>query len=111
MSGRSAARQRAKRVDSLLCDVGPRLSGSVALVALGAYGRCELTSRGEAELLVLHTGQLTLPWVTESVCYPLWGQAVRIEPSLLTLAECAADARRSWSAAIHFLDARFVGGD
>src|SRR5919199_14735 len=111
MSGRSAARQRANRVDSLLRDVGPRLSGSVALVALGAYGRCELTSRGEAELLFLHAGQLTLPWVTQAVCYPLWEQAVRVEPSVRTPAECAADVRRSWSAATRFLDARFVAGD
>ena len=111
MSGRSAARQRANRVDSLLGGVGPRLSGPVALVALGAYGRRELTSRGEAELLVLHAGQLTLPWVTEAVCYPLWEQAVRVEPSVRTLAECAADARRSWSAVTRFLDARFVAGD
>src|SRR5207253_2452555 len=102
MSGRSAARKRSDRVDSLLCGLSERLGGSVALVALGAYGRRELTPRGDAELLFLHDGQLTLAWVTEAVCYPLWEQAVRLEPSVRTLAECAADARRS-SQALDFL--------
>ena len=111
MSGRSAARKRSDRVDSLLCGLSTRLGGSVTLVALGAYGRRELTPRGDAELLFLHDGQLTLAWVTEAVCYPLWEQAVRLEPSVRTLAECAADARRSWSAASRFLDARLIGGD
>jgi [protein-PII] uridylyltransferase len=111
MSGRSAARQRTHRVDSLLGEIGPRLRGSAALVAIGAYGRCELTPRGDAELLLLHAGQLTLPWVTEAVCYPLWEQAVRIEPGVRTLAECAADVRRSWSATSRLLDARFITGD
>src|SRR5947209_8254820 len=111
MSGRAAARKRSDRVDSLLCGPSERLGGSVALVALGAYGRRELTPRGDADLLFLHDGQLTLAWVTEAVCYPLWEQAVRLEPSVRTLAECAADARRSWSAASRFLDARLIGGD
>jgi [protein-PII] uridylyltransferase len=111
MSGRSAARDRTHRVDSLLGEVSPRLSGSTALVAVGAYGRRELTPRGDAELLLLHTGQLTLPWVTQAVCYPLWEQAVRIEPILRTLAECASEARRSWSATSRLLDARFITGD
>jgi len=99
MSGSSAARKRSDRVDSLLGELAARLSGPLALVALGAYGRRELTPRSDAELLFLHAGQLTLAWVTEAVCYPLWEQAVRVEPSVRTLAECAADARRSWSAA------------
>ena len=111
MSGSSAARKRSDRVDSLLGELAARLSGPLALVALGAYGRRELTPRSDAELLFLHAGQLTLAWVTEAVCYPLWEQAVRVEPSVRTLAECAADARRSWSAASRVLDARFIGGD
>ena len=111
MSGSSAARERSDRVDSLLGEVSGRLSGSVALVALGAYGRRELTPRTDPEVFFVHTGQLALPRVTEAVCYPLWEQAVRVEPSVRTLDESAADARRSWSAATRFLDARFVVGD
>ena len=111
MSGRLAASQRTRHVDSLVGEVGLRLRGSTALVALGAYGRCELTPHGDAELLVLHEGQLTLAWVTEAVCSPLWEQAVRVEPSLRTVAECAADVRRSFSATSRLLDARFISGE
>ncbi|MDQ6673306.1 MAG: hypothetical protein M3069_21625, partial [Chloroflexota bacterium] len=49
--------------------------------------------------------------VTELVCYPLWEDNIRAEPTVRTLFECAADARRSWSAATSFLDARLVAGD
>lgn len=82
------------------------------MVALGAYGRRELTPRTEAELVFLHPEQtdLAMSSVTEAVCYPLWERGVRIEPTVRTPAECAALARRSWSAAATFLDARLVSG-
>ena len=80
-------------------------------MALGAFGRRQLTPRAQADILFLHTGQLTLAWVTQAVCYPLWEQAIRVEPSVRTVAECAAEARHSWSATASYLDARLVYGD
>jgi [protein-PII] uridylyltransferase len=108
--GIAAARARSDDVDSRLSDLAGKLS-ECAVVALGAYGRRELTPRTDVEVLFLHQGELSTPWVTETVCYPLWEHNIRVEPIVRTLFECAADARRSWSAATSFLDARFVGGD
>jgi [protein-PII] uridylyltransferase len=87
------------------------LTGRAAIVALGGYGRRQLTPRSEVELLFLHRGELSTAEVTQSVCYPLWEQAVHVEPFVRTLDECTADARRSWSATSRFLDARFLAGD
>lgn len=70
-----------------------------------------MTPRAEVDVLFLHTGQLTLPSITETVCYPVWEEAIRVEASLRTVSEAAAEARRSWSATATFLDARLVGGD
>jgi [protein-PII] uridylyltransferase len=81
------------------------------VVALAAYGRRELTPRTEVDLLFLHQGDLSAMSVTETVCYPLWEHDIRVEPSVRTLTECDADARRSWSVATSFLDARLVAGD
>src|SRR4030088_3212890 len=106
-----AARERSDTVDLLLVELAEKLPAGAAVVALGAYGRRELTPRTEIDLLFLHTGELSSRWVTEAVCYPLWEHAIRAEPAVRTLAECAADARRSWSAAASFLDARFIAGD
>src|ERR1700694_3931470 len=110
----AAARERSDVVDRLVAQLSTKLEAAsevVAVVAVGAYGRRELTPRTDVELLFLHQGELSTPWVTEAVCYPLWEHNIRVEPSVRTLFECAADARRSWSAATSFLDARFVAGN
>jgi len=110
----AAARERSDGVDRRIAELSAKLnavSDSIAVVAVGAYGRRELTPRTDVELLFLHQGELSTPWVTEAVCYPLWEHNIRVEPSVRTLMECAADARRSWSAATSFLDARFVTGN
>jgi [protein-PII] uridylyltransferase len=111
--GIAAARERSDRLDQRIAELSTKLaavSDAVAVVALGAYGRRELTPRTEVELLFLHHGELNMPWVTEIVCYPLWEDNLRVEPTLRTLAECATDARRSWLAATSFFDARLVAG-
>ncbi|HLZ26982.1 MAG TPA: ACT domain-containing protein [Chloroflexota bacterium] len=109
--GIAAARERSDDVDRRVAELSTRLGEAVAVVALAAYGRGELTPRTDVEVLFLHSGEVSTPWVTEAVCYPLWEHNIRVEPSVRTLFECAADARRSWSAATSFLDARFVAGN
>src|SRR5437773_1634376 len=108
-----AAQERADRLDQRIAELSSTLtaaSDAVAVIALGAYGRKELTPRSEIELLFLHTGELTTPRVTEVVCYPLWEDNLRVEPTVRTLSECAADARRSLLAATSLFDARLITG-
>ena len=80
-------------------------------MALGAYGRRELTPRGDVDVLFLHDGQLEAREVTQAICYPLWEQSIRVEPTVRRLEECVVDARRSWTAVTGFLDARIVVGE
>jgi [protein-PII] uridylyltransferase len=111
--GIAAAQERSDRLDVRIAQLSASLtsqSDAIAVVALGAYGRRELTPRTEIELLFLHTGELTTPRVSEVVCYPLWEDNLRIEPTVRTLAEAAVDARRSLLAATSFFDARFIHG-
>jgi [protein-PII] uridylyltransferase len=109
--GIAAARARTARVDALIGKLADRLPPHAAAVALGAYGRAQLTPHSEPELLFLHRGDLSSADATQLICYPLWEQAIHVEPFVRTVDECAADARRSWSAMSRFLDARFVAGD
>ena len=111
--GIAAARERTDRLDQRIAELSAKLtavSDEIAVIALGAYGRRELTPRSEVELLFLHQGELTTPQVSEVVCYPLWEDNLRVEPTVRSLAECAADARRSLLAATSFFDARLIAG-
>jgi [protein-PII] uridylyltransferase len=109
--GIAAAEARTANVDTLVGGLVSRLKQPVALVALGAYGRRQLTPRSEVELLFLHRGGLSTADATQSVCYPVWEQAIHVEPFVRTLDECAADVRRTWAATSRFLDARHLAGD
>lgn len=109
--GIGSAARRTRHVDALVSSLADRLPAGVALVALGAYGRNQLTPRCEVELLFLHPGGLSSAQVSQAICYPLWEQAIPVEPIVRTPEECAADARRSWAAMSGLLDARHVAGD
>jgi len=100
-------------VDELVAPlVAPLASnGAAAAVALGSYGRQELTPHGEIELLVLHTGQLQPQHVTEAVWYPLWDRKLRLEPELKSLEQCVAESRVSLAAIVRYFDARLVAGE
>src|SRR5207237_6202526 len=118
LPGLRAAHERTDRVDAALQRFIGRLTAdakAVAVVALGAYGRRELTPLADVETLFLYdrandAEQFTRS-VTEAVCYPLWAQHLRIEPLVRTVSECAADARRSLAVATGLIDARRVDGD
>src|SRR5712691_485859 len=111
--GIAAAQERTDRLDQRIADLSQQLmsvSDEIAVIALGAYGRRELTPLSEVEVLFLHHGELTTPRVSEVVCYPLWEDNLRVEPMVRTLAECATDARRSLLAATTLFDARLITG-
>ncbi|MBV8718846.1 MAG: hypothetical protein JOZ65_27585, partial [Chloroflexi bacterium] len=78
--GIAAAEARTAGIDALVAGVATHLTYPVALVALGAYGRRQVTPWSEVELLVLHRGGLSTAEATQSVCYPLWEQAIHVEP-------------------------------
>jgi [protein-PII] uridylyltransferase len=111
--GLDAAHARAAMVDDLVREqVGStQLEHRIAAVALGAYGRQEVTPRSDIELLLVHDGSLDRRQLTESVLRPLWERELRLEPLVKTIAECATDAQRLLSGTMEILDARAIGGD
>src|SRR4051794_16810628 len=93
-AGIEAASARSLALDSLVAPLITALAsqGRVAAVALGAYGRKELTPATEAELLVLHDGRLSIFGVTQAIWYPLFEHTTHLEPALRTVDECLAEA-------------------
>src|SRR4051795_10219805 len=94
-AGIADARARSGAVDELVAPLLASLPPRVAAVALGGYGRQELTPHADIELLLLHDGELSSQQVTERVWYPLWEQQLHLDPAQRTIHEVHAEARQS----------------
>ncbi|MFE2725217.1 [protein-PII] uridylyltransferase [Kitasatospora sp. NPDC059327] len=82
----------------------------VALVAVGGYGRGELSPRSDLDVLLLHDGPLD-PALPERVWYPVWDAGVSLDHSVRTPAEARSVAAADLKAQLGLLDARHVAGD
>jgi [protein-PII] uridylyltransferase len=91
--------------------VGETGRGGVALVAVGGYGRGELSPKSDLDLLLLHDGRDDIAGVAERLWYPIWdsglklGHAVRTVPDAVKLADADLDTATS------LLDCRHLAGD
>ncbi|MDH6578904.1 [protein-PII] uridylyltransferase [Kitasatospora sp. MAP5-34] len=81
-----------------------------ALVAVGGYGRGELSPRSDLDVLLLHEGPLdaSLP---ERIWYPVWDSGIALDHSVRTLAEARKVAADDLKAQLGLLDARHLAGD
>jgi len=81
-----------------------------ALVAVGGYGRGELSPRSDLDLLLLHDGPLD-PELPERIWYPVWDGGAALDHSVRTLAEARSVAADDLKAQLGLLDARHLAGD
>jgi [protein-PII] uridylyltransferase len=90
--------------------VGEATAG-IALVAVGGYGRQELSPGSDIDVVLLHTGRPDIASIAERLWYPVWdagltlGHAVRSTREALTLAQEHLDTATS------LLSARHLAGD
>jgi [protein-PII] uridylyltransferase len=97
---------------------------SLALVALGGYGRAELNPLSDLDIMFLHHGQVvvgtkplpSLARLIDGILMPLWDLGFKVGSSVRTIAECveAANSRqdpRSMESKTALLEARLVVGD
>ncbi|MFJ3793772.1 [protein-PII] uridylyltransferase [Kitasatospora sp. NPDC090091] len=82
----------------------------VALVAVGGYGRGELSPRSDLDVLLLHDGPLD-PELPERIWYPVWDSGAALDHAVRTPAEARAVAAADLKAQLGLLDARHVAGD
>ncbi|MEU4067769.1 [protein-PII] uridylyltransferase [Streptomyces wedmorensis] len=86
----------------------------VALVAVGGYGRAELSPRSDLDLLLLHDGtadKAAVAALADSVWYPVWDLGLALDHSVRTPAEARATAGEDLKVQLGLLDARPVAGD
>jgi [protein-PII] uridylyltransferase len=118
--GPEAAELHTAEVDELVVDAFARAldecsrsdGAGVALVALGGYGRRELTPASDLDLLLLHRGLSTgaVSELHRALMYPLWDAGRQLGDRIREPREVLASLDHLEEAAA-FLDARFLTGD
>ncbi|MFD3530858.1 [protein-PII] uridylyltransferase [Streptomyces sp. NPDC058664] len=86
----------------------------VALVAVGGYGRAELSPRSDLDLLLLHdgsAGKAEIAALADRIWYPVWDLGLALDHSVRTPAEARATAREDLKVHLGLLDARPLAGD
>ncbi|WP_225800150.1 [protein-PII] uridylyltransferase [Streptomyces sp. NK15101] len=85
-----------------------------ALVAVGGYGRAELSPRSDLDLLLLHDGtadKAAVAALADRIWYPVWDLGLALDHSVRTPAEARATAGEDLKVHLGLLDARTVAGD
>jgi [protein-PII] uridylyltransferase len=122
-SGPGAARRRglAALTDAWLREVFTQASGEsdlgaagVALVAVGGYGRGELSPGSDLDLVLLHADRRHTSAVSnlaDGLWYPIWDTGVHLDHSVRTFDEARRLASTDLAVLLGLLDARHVAGD
>ncbi|MFE7482517.1 [protein-PII] uridylyltransferase [Streptomyces sp. NPDC057552] len=85
-----------------------------ALVAVGGYGRAELSPRSDLDLLLLHDGSAdaaAISALADGVWYPVWDLGLALDHSVRTPGEARKTAGEDLKVQLGLLDARPVAGD
>ncbi|MGI5357706.1 [protein-PII] uridylyltransferase [Streptomyces sp. CA-252508] len=85
-----------------------------ALVAVGGYGRGELSPRSDLDLLLLHDGTVdsaTVAALADRVWYPVWDLGLALDHSVRTPTEARRTAADDLKVQLGLLDARHLAGD
>ncbi|MFI2202628.1 [protein-PII] uridylyltransferase [Streptomyces sp. NPDC020192] len=85
----------------------------VSLVAVGGYGRGELSPRSDLDLLLLHDGGDTkaVAAVADRLWYPVWDLGLALDHSVRTPGEARKTAGEDVKVQLGLLDARHLAGD
>lgn len=86
----------------------------VSLVAVGGYGRGELSPRSDLDLLLLHDGSADgalIAALADRLWYPVWDLGLALDHSVRTPGEARRTAGDDLKVHLGLLDARHVAGD
>ena len=86
---------------------------ALALVAVGGYGRRELSLHSDIDIMILFKSIVPSPAkeLAKEMFFPLWDLGFDLGYGIRTAKDCLALAREDFEAFTSFLDARFICGD
>ncbi|WAZ24366.1 [protein-PII] uridylyltransferase [Streptomyces cinnabarinus] len=85
----------------------------ISLIAVGGYGRGELSPRSDLDLLLLHDGSDAdaVAALADRIWYPVWDLGLDLDHSVRTPAEARKTAGEDLKVQLGLLDARHIAGD
>ena len=112
----STRRRRADAMDERLRTLfdGSGAGDALALVAVGGYGRAELSPRSDVDVVLLHEPGLREPVVravADAIWYPLWDDGVDLDHAVRDTRQMRRAAADDLRAALGMLDLRHVAGN
>ncbi len=117
LSGQALLTEQSRLVDEFITlqfrvASGREDSDSIAVVALGGYGRSELFPYSDIDLLVLYREEAKeeMEKVVNGVLYPLWDTGLDVGHGVRTVDECMSHAKDDFFFQVAMLDARFLVG-
>ncbi len=114
--GRALCDAWTAEVDRWLCElVTAAVEGSdpsgVALVAVGGYGRAELSLQSDIDVLLLHAGREDIGELADRLWYPIWDAGMKLGHAVRTVKEALALAADDLDTATGLLQVRHLAGD
>ena len=94
----------------LWLEADPPESGA-ALVAVGGYGRAELSPGSDIDLWLLHDPKVPVADLAERIWYPIWDQNVKLGHAVRTIKETLSLAADDLDTATAVLSVRPIAGD
>ena len=86
-------------------------ASGAALVAVGGYGRAELSPGSDIDLYLLHEPGLDVVGLAERLWYPIWDQGQKLGHAVRTVKDTLSLAADDLDTATAVLSTRFVAGD
>jgi [protein-PII] uridylyltransferase len=115
LRGIAFCRAYAKAADEWLVELATKAigsaRGSVALLAVGGYGRGELSPYSDLDLLLVHDSLRGIDKVADQLWYPIWDEGIHLDHSVRTPKEVFAVGAEDLRVALGLLDARLIFGD
>lgn len=114
--GRELCRAYSDLIDAWLADLFAAAVESgggdgIALVAVGGYGRAELSLQSDIDVVLLHGGRSDIGTVADKLWYPIWDEGLKLGHAVRTIREALALASDDLDTATSFLQVRHLAGD
>jgi len=114
--GRALCRRYSDLVDRWMADLFDEAvdgsgSAGVALVAVGGYGRAELSLGSDIDVLLLHDARRDIGAVADRIWYPVWDEGLKLGHAVRTPKEALALAADDLDTATSLLQVRHLAGD
>ena len=98
---------------ALYPEPNPTTANRLSLVAVGGYGRGDLSPRSDVDILFLHPYKLTgrSEQIIEHLLYMLWDLGFAVGHAVRSVSDCLGRARKDMTIRTSVLESRHVWGD